>query len=192
MNNASDLEHKSPAAIRKSSRFCISRSIARGEKGLFDATQGVVRANRKLAESKVASSVSIQLVVAGNFINDEEKEEFDRIVDAPAKPRGQVRYLTAFVSNEVKQSALLARGFLLFPDLLSEPRENQPVNSDRSDGIPGLPILTTRCACRCLELLFRRVIVIWWTPGRPNKSADALLASVIDTSDESFRRNVSA
>ena len=54
------------------------------EKGLFDAIQGVVRANRKLAESK--SPVSIQLVVAGNFINDDEKEEFDRILDAPETP----------------------------------------------------------------------------------------------------------
>jgi glycosyltransferase involved in cell wall biosynthesis len=145
---------------------------------LFDAIEGVARANRKLAGRK--SPVSIQLVVAGNFVDDDEKEEFDRILEAP-ETRGQVRYL-GFVSNGVKQSALLHADFFCFPTYYQN--ENQPVNLIEAMAF-GLPILTTRW--RSLpELLpagYRYLVDI----RSPEQIGEALLASVIDANDESFR-----
>ena len=128
------------------------------------------------------SPLAIQLVVAGNFVNDDEKDEFDRIVDAP-ETRGQVRYL-GFVSNEVKRSALLHADFFCFPTYYQN--ENQPVNLIEAMAF-GLPILTTRW--RSLPELLPpgyRFLVDIRSPDQIGRRS--LLASVAESpADESFR-----
>lgn len=148
------------------------------EKGLFDSIKGVALANEVLAARK--SPLTVQLIVAGNFVNDDEKAEFDRIVDSP-ESRGQVRYL-GFVSNAGKQAALLQADFFCFPTYYQN--ENQPVNLIEAMAY-GLPILTTRW--RSLpELLppgYRNLVDV----RSPEQIGDVLLANMVETSDESFR-----
>jgi glycosyltransferase involved in cell wall biosynthesis len=148
------------------------------EKGLFDSIKGVALANEKLAARK--SPFTIQLNVAGNFVNGEEKAEFDRIVDSP-ETRGQVRYL-GFISNGEKKAALRQADFFCFPTYYQN--ENQPVNLIEAMAF-GLPILTTRW--RSLpELLppgYRCLVDV----RAPDQIAEAMLASIVDANDESFR-----
>ncbi len=148
------------------------------EKGLFDSIRGVTLANQALAASK--SPLKIQLIVAGNFVDDEEKAEFDRILDTP-ETRGQVRYL-GFVSNGEKRAALRQADFFCFPTYYQN--ENQPVNLIEAMAY-GLPILTTRW--RSLpELLppdYRYLVDV----RSPEQVSAALLSSVSEANNESFR-----
>lgn len=148
------------------------------EKGLFDAINGVVRANQRLSAQK--SPLSIRLIVAGNFVNDDEKAEFDRII-ASLEERDQVQYI-GFVANGKKQAALLHADFFCFPTYYQN--ENQPVNLIEAMAF-GLPILTTRW--RSIPELLppgHRCLVDIRSPGQ---ISDVLLASLVDAYDESFR-----
>lgn len=107
------------------------------EKGVFDAAQAVVLANRTLAEQQ--ASVRIKLMIAGTFVTVEERALFDAWL---AKPEfeGAVEYL-GFVSGEGKERALHQADLFCFPTYYLG--ENQPVNLIEAMA-HGLPIITTR------------------------------------------------
>jgi glycosyltransferase involved in cell wall biosynthesis len=148
------------------------------EKGLFDTIKGVVWANQRLAEAK--SPFSLELMVAGNFINAEERSEFDRILATP-EVRQNIQYL-GFVSSTQKMDALRQADLFCFPTYYKN--ENQPVNLIEAMAF-GLPILTTRWRS-IPELLPRgyRCLVDICSPGQ---IASALLASLTNEAAGSFR-----
>jgi glycosyltransferase involved in cell wall biosynthesis len=106
------------------------------EKGLFDCIQGVLLANEKLA---AAGRFRLELSVAGNFVDDAEREEFDRILATPEGAKC-IRYL-GFVANGEKQRVLRDADRFCFPTYYQN--ENQPVNLIEAMAF-GLPIITTR------------------------------------------------
>ena len=148
------------------------------EKGLFDSLKAVAQVNQELAKKQ--SPLSLQLMVAGNFVNQGEKAEFGQII---ATPEGQktVHYL-GFISGAQKQNALRQADLFCFPTYYQN--ENQPVNLIEAMAF-GLPILTTRW--RSIPELFPpdyRCLVDICSPGQ---IADALLASLTGETAESFR-----
>ncbi len=147
------------------------------EKGLFDSIRAVLQANQKLAAEK--SPLTLQLLVAGNFVNQQEKAEFDRLL---ATPEGrQVNYL-GFIAGAQKESALRQADFFCFPTYYQN--ENQPVNLIEAMAF-GLPILTTRW--RSIPELFSpdyRCLVVIRSPGQ---ITEALLTGITGETAESFR-----
>jgi glycosyltransferase involved in cell wall biosynthesis len=107
------------------------------EKGLFDAISGILIANQKLAADN--SPLSMQLTVAGNFFNPEERMEFDRIT-ATIDGAKCIRY-AGFLGGLGKEEALREADLFCFPTYYQN--ENQPVNLIEAMAF-GLPILTTR------------------------------------------------
>jgi glycosyltransferase involved in cell wall biosynthesis len=107
------------------------------EKGLFDAMEGVVRANRELAVRRLM--VRLKLNIAGNFVSGAEKLEFNRLLENP-EFAGSVSYL-GFVSGNEKIRALREADLFCFPTRYLG--ENQPVNLIEAMAF-GLPIVTTR------------------------------------------------
>ncbi len=107
------------------------------EKGLFDTINGVLIANKILAEK--SSPMRIELTVAGNFVTAEEKAEFNRLMIDPVAQKS-VRYL-GFVADEQKNNVLRDADAFCFPTYYQN--ENQPVNLIEAMAF-GLPILTTR------------------------------------------------
>ena len=148
------------------------------EKGLFDSINGLLAANARLAASR--SPFSLELMVAGNFVNAGEKAEFDRICATP-EGRSTVRYL-GFVSSAQKEQALREADLFCFPTYYQN--ENQPVNLIEAMAY-GLPILTTRW--RSLpELLpagYRCLVDI----RSPEQITEALMAGLTLEAAESFR-----
>jgi glycosyltransferase involved in cell wall biosynthesis len=147
------------------------------EKGLFDCITGVMRANEKLA---AAGRFRLELMVAGNFVNDAEKAEFDRIAATPEGVKC-IRYL-GFVAGAEKDKALREADLFCFPTYYQN--ENQPVNLIEAMAF-GLPIITTRW--RSLPELL--------PPGNlglvdicsPEQIADALTASITEEASEAVR-----
>ena len=107
------------------------------EKGLFDTVSGVVLANERLAEQSIP--LRLRLLVTGNFVTDEEREIFDRIV-TQIRMSKMVDYL-GFVSGQKKNELLREADLFCFPTFY--PNENQPVNLIEAMAF-GLPVLTTR------------------------------------------------
>jgi glycosyltransferase involved in cell wall biosynthesis len=148
------------------------------EKGLFDSIEAVAQANRKLVAG--GSRLSVQLMIAGNFVNQQEKAEFERIL-ASSEGQRNIRYL-GFVSGAPKEEALREADLFCFPTYYQN--ENQPVNLIEAMAF-GLPILTTRW--RSIPELFPagyRCLVDICSPGQ---IVDALLASITGETAESFR-----
>ena len=107
------------------------------EKGIFAAAEGVMRANQELATRRLP--LQLKLVTAGNFVNDTEKAEFDRLREDPLAAV-TVAHL-GFVSGARKTQLLREAGLFLFPTRYLG--ENQPVNLIEAMAF-GLPIVTTR------------------------------------------------
>jgi glycosyltransferase involved in cell wall biosynthesis len=107
------------------------------EKGIFASAEAVVLANRALAARGLP--MQLKLSAAGNFVNDHEKVEFDRLRQNP-EFAATVEHL-GFVSGEQKNSLLREADLLLFPTQYLG--ENQPVNLIEAMAF-GLPIVTTR------------------------------------------------
>jgi glycosyltransferase involved in cell wall biosynthesis len=147
------------------------------EKGLFDCISGVLLANEKLA---AAGRFRLELMVAGNFVNDAEKLEFDRIAATPEGAKC-IRYL-GFVAGAEKDRALREADLFCFPTYYQN--ENQPVNLIEAMAF-GLPIITTRW--RSLPELL--------PPGNlglvdicsPEQIADALTVSITEEASEAVR-----
>ncbi len=107
------------------------------EKGLFAAAESVLRANRALADRGLP--MKLKLTAAGNFVSEEEKAEFDRLMKNPefaaaVQPVG-------FVSGERKTALYREADLFLFPTQYLG--ENQPVNLIEAMAF-GLPLVTTR------------------------------------------------
>jgi glycosyltransferase involved in cell wall biosynthesis len=107
------------------------------EKGLFDAIEGVVLANERLAARK--SPLRFRLTLIGAFAFERDKEELDKLI----RQRGleqTVEYL-GFVSTERKEQALRDADLFCFPTYHGA--ENQPGNLIEAMAF-GLPAVTTR------------------------------------------------
>jgi glycosyltransferase involved in cell wall biosynthesis len=148
------------------------------EKGLFDTINGVAAANRKLALAQ--SPLSIQLLVAGNFVTEEERAEFYRLANSPEGTK-TIRYL-GFVAAAQKEQALRNVDFFCFPTYYQN--ENQPVNLIEAMAF-GLPILTTRW--RSIPELFPPGYRCLVDIRSPDQIAEVLLAGLTGETAESFR-----
>ena len=85
------------------------------EKGLFDAMEGVALANAQLKQTN--SPLRMQLTVAGEFVNQQEQEEFDRRVsqlESEHAVQTRVDYL-GFVNGEAKTQVFTASDCFCFP-----------------------------------------------------------------------------
>jgi glycosyltransferase involved in cell wall biosynthesis len=107
------------------------------EKGIFAAMAGVLRANQLLAARKLP--MQLRLTLAGNFVSDDEKAEFNRWREDPVT--AQTVSHAGFVSGERKLVLLRESALFLFPTRYLG--ENQPVNLIEAMAF-GLPIVTTR------------------------------------------------
>jgi glycosyltransferase involved in cell wall biosynthesis len=107
------------------------------EKGLFDAMEGVVAANRQLAARQ--SPARMKLHVAGSFTTADEKNEFDRMMQKPEFASAVKHF--GFVSGDEKCRLLREADLFCFPTHYLG--ENQPVNLIEAMAF-GLPIVTTR------------------------------------------------
>jgi len=148
------------------------------EKGLFDAIRGVMRANQLLAERH--SPITLKLMVAGNFVTDAERVEFDRILTTP-EGRKSVEYL-GFVTEAPKKAALREADLFCFPTYYLN--ENQPVNLIEAMAF-GLPILTTRW--RSIPELFPADYPLLVDITSPEQIAEKLSAAITGSTAESFR-----
>jgi len=149
------------------------------EKGLFDAVAGVLAANARLREQR--SPLSFRLMVAGNFVNAEERAEFEREVNRPDAAR-TVEHL-GFVSGDRKNQLLREADLFCFPTYY--PNENQPVNLIEAMAF-GLPIVTTHW--RSLPEMFPANYGGLVSPRAPDQVAQALLRLVLSEDGENFRR----
>jgi len=107
------------------------------EKGLFAALAGVRAANRLLAEKK--SPLRLELTLAGNFVTEAERAEFDELKKNPEV--AAVVQHAGFVAGERKEQLLREADLFLFPTHYLG--ENQPVNLIEAMAF-GLPLVTTR------------------------------------------------
>jgi glycosyltransferase involved in cell wall biosynthesis len=148
------------------------------EKGLFDSIKGVSLANQLLAERQ--SPITLKLMVAGNFVNDAERAEFDRIVATP-EGRKCVEYL-GFVTEAPKRAALREADLFCFPTYYQN--ENQPVNLIEAMAF-GLPILTTRW--RSIPELFPAGYSLLVDITSPEQIAAALLNAITGSAGEPLR-----
>ena len=148
------------------------------EKGLFDAMQGVTLANERLASEK--SSVRLRLGIAGTFVTNEEKEQFEQALAEQAAD-SMIDYL-GFVSGERKNRLLREADLFCFPTYYQN--ENQPVNLIEAMAF-GLPILTTRW--RSIPELFPPNYTGLVEIRSPQQVADGLLRLAFAESGEGFR-----
>jgi glycosyltransferase involved in cell wall biosynthesis len=107
------------------------------EKGLFAAAESVLRANRVLADCGLP--MKLKLTAAGNFVSEEEKAEFDRLMKNPEFAAAV--QAVGFVSGERKTALYREADLFLFPTQYLG--ENQPVNLIEAMAF-GLPLVTTR------------------------------------------------
>lgn len=80
------------------------------EKGLFEAVEGTLAARKKLAAGK--SALELRLVVAGQFVQAAEEEEFKRLSQS-AEP-GAIEHI-GFVSGEAKRRCFEEADGFCFP-----------------------------------------------------------------------------
>lgn len=149
------------------------------EKGVFDAAQSVVLANRTLAEQQ--STVRFKLMIAGTFVTGEERARFDALLQQP-EYEPAVEYL-GFVSGESKTRALQQADLFCFPTYYLG--ENQPVNLIEAMA-HGLPIITTRW--RSLPEMFPADYPGLVSIKSPQKIAAALLNVMTQETGEGFRQ----
>lgn len=142
-------------------------------KGLFDAMQGVALANATMAER-----VRFQLIVAGAFVREDERQRFDALL-ATEPFAGTVKY-AGFVSGEEKSRLLAESDFLCFPTYYEA--EGQPVNLIESMAF-GLPSIVT--AWRSIPDLLPAGYPGLIPTHQPQAVADALQQMLsVDVSEE--------
>ncbi|MGA2863251.1 MAG: glycosyltransferase family 4 protein [Verrucomicrobiota bacterium] len=107
------------------------------DKGLFDAIEGVRRANQQLADQ--GSRVHLQLLVAGGFRNHSERAELERLLAEPEAARW-LRYM-GFAGPQAKAAAFEQADLFCFPTYFAS--EGQPLTLLEAMAF-GLPIVTTR------------------------------------------------
>jgi glycosyltransferase involved in cell wall biosynthesis len=135
------------------------------EKGLFDALEGVVLANKQLAAAQ--SPLRLQLTCIGAFFSKTDQADFQqRVTELGAKDI--VRCL-GFVSAETKNKCLAEADLFCFPTYYSA--ENQPGNLLEAMAF-GLPAVTTRW--RSIPEMLPDKYPALVNPKSPRQVADAL------------------
>ena len=107
------------------------------DKGLFASLHAVVIANRQAKAQGL--KFSLKLWIAGGFVNDQEKQQFEQLCQQPEYPRA-CEYL-GFISGVEKQRILHEADLMCFPTCYLG--ENQPVSLIEALAF-GLPIVATR------------------------------------------------
>jgi glycosyltransferase involved in cell wall biosynthesis len=148
------------------------------DKGLFDAIEGVLLANRKLQAE--GSAISMKLVVAGTFLTAEEQDEFERLHARP-EVRSAVEYL-GFIEGARKTETFSLADAFCFPTYYRN--ESQPVSLIEAMAF-GLPIVTTgwRSIPELLPADYPGVVPI----RSPQHVAEALLRLVNSDVGEQLR-----
>ena len=111
------------------------------EKGLFDTLEGVVLANLRLKQ--LSSPLRLQLTVAGEFVSQQDLEDFDRrVAQLESEKAGQTRvnYL-GFVNGQTKERAFAESDCFCFPTYYHA--ESFGLVAVEAMAF-GLPIVTTR------------------------------------------------
>ena len=124
----------------------------------------------------------MQLLVAGNFVTDGEKEEFDLLMKTP-EVTGSVEYV-GFVSGAEKTRAMNDADLFCFPTRYLG--ENQPVNLIEAMAF-GLPIVTTRW--RSLPEMLPADYPGLVATQSPDEIAGALLMLARQKTGENLREN---
>jgi glycosyltransferase involved in cell wall biosynthesis len=148
------------------------------EKGLFDTLDGVRLLAQELANQNAA--ISVRLLVAGTFVNEEEKARWQKLTAQP-----EIAALTqsfGFVSGKQKDVLLRQADLFCFPTFYQN--ENQPVNLIEAMAY-GLPILTTRW--RSIPELFPANYPGLVSVHAPDQIAKAILHLAATESGEGFR-----
>jgi glycosyltransferase involved in cell wall biosynthesis len=148
------------------------------EKGLFDAVNALLIANQRLAARQ--SPIALRLLVAGTFVNELEKAQFEEAV-AQFDATGAIRYL-GFVSGDQKNNLLREADVFCFPTYYAN--ENQPVNLIEAMAY-GVPILTTRW--RSIPELFPANYAGLVEVRSPEQLAEAMLSLISSETGEGFR-----
>jgi glycosyltransferase involved in cell wall biosynthesis len=148
------------------------------EKGVFDTARGVILANELLRQQR--SPLQLELVLAGNFVNPGEREEFDELV--ARTQAGSYIECAGFVSGDQKRELLRRADVFCFPTYYRN--ENQPVNLIEAMAF-GLPILTTRW--RSIPELFPADYPGLVDVKSPEQVARGLLALIHTPVGEGFR-----
>ena len=104
------------------------------DKGVIDALQSIIRANALLQLR--GCPARFRLTVAGEFVDPEDRQEFDRINSEHA-----VATVHGFLDRERKNAKFQASDLFLFPTYYAN--EGQPLNLVEAMAW-GLPIVTTR------------------------------------------------
>jgi glycosyltransferase involved in cell wall biosynthesis len=149
------------------------------EKGLFAAMHGVVIANRRLTSGR--RNLRMVLIFAGNFMTEEERDEFDRLLREP-EFAGAVQPL-GFVSGPEKSRILREADLFCFPTQYLG--ENQPVSLIEAMAF-GLPIVTTRW--RSLPEMLPAGYPGLVNGQDPDEIAGALLKMARDEGSETLRQ----
>lgn len=106
-------------------------------KGVFDAVEGVRLANQQAEQAGLG--IRFFLDVAGSFLEEGDKAEFEHTVQAPDL-KGKVQY-HGFVGGEAKARLLRAADLFCFPTYYEN--EGLPVNLLEALA-HGLPVVSTR------------------------------------------------
>jgi glycosyltransferase involved in cell wall biosynthesis len=148
------------------------------EKGLFDTMSGVALTNQRLLQRR--APVSLQLLVAGDFVTAEDKAEFERRVVEPGLV-GVVQHF-GFVLGEQKSRLLREADLYCFPSYYFAESFGLVLVEAMAF---GLPILTTRW--RSLPELFPTNYPGLVDVRSPQQIADRLLPLVTVETGEGFR-----
>lgn len=141
------------------------------DKGLFDAIEAVARANANLATRRVA--LRLELRVAGEFLSDAERSEFERLRVANAD------WLTyvGFVRGDAKEAFFRTADVLLFPTYYAN--EGQPVALIEAMAF-ALPVVTTRW--RAIPEALPPNYAGLLEPRQPEHAAEAVLRALTEDS----------
>jgi len=148
-------------------------------KGLFDCIEGVRLAAARMRETQ--APIRLQLTIAGGFLNEEEKSEFETLLKRPDL-KDLVSY-SGFVSGEQKTAAFRDADLFCFPTFY--PNENQPVNLIEAIAW-GVPVVTTRW--RSVPELLPRDYDGLANPCSPDEVCQAILAVMKSRSGVRMRR----
>lgn len=166
------------------------------EKGLFDTLNGVALANHKLAQDR--SPLRMELTVAGEFISEAERGEFNRLIadpglqmpawrgsdagNAAGAERAAVRY-AGFVSGAKKTEVLAEADCFCFPTYYYAESFGLVILEAMSFGVP---VVTTRW--RSIPELLPIGYEGFVEPRSPGQVAEKLLAMVTSDFSEELRR----
>lgn len=145
------------------------------DKGLFEAVRGAILAHQQLAAS--GSPLRLKLQVAGQFVHEEEEEEFHRL---RGEAGAEVVEYKGFVAGAQKRRLYEEADVFCFPSHIE------------SFGLVlveamafGLPIVTTRCGAlpEVMPASYPGLV----EARAPAQVAQALLASITEASFETLR-----